>query len=240
MKKLLVLTGFLALALSASAAAQTCPADRAAKDGFSPFEEFHHVMAPAWHEAYPAEDYDALFAAAPKFVECFHAVAEMDPIHKSSGRKEQFIEARKELGDIVEAYAEAAASEDKEKVYALMPRLHDAFEHAASTLLPVHYPEFEGMVITLNLILETHLPKDNEAGVVGSTETLEMKMKQLNSESLPEELVEHKEPIMAEFEAMAADVSKMKQCCDNKDMDGYREHAALLDKRVKKFIETYI
>jgi len=173
-----VLTAGLTLGSDEPAGA-TCPASRAAEAGFDPFDGFHEVMAPAWHQAWPDSNFAELFAAGPKFQKAFQAVAEMTPRFKSTAREKVFAERRAALGELVQAYAEAAKAEDKDKVYALMPGLHEAFEQAAATLLPVHYPEFEGAVITLNLILETHLPKNNTEGITGSTETLVEKLKAL-------------------------------------------------------------
>jgi len=241
-----IICAALTLLIAAGAAASdqtagsTCPSSRAAEAGYNPFEEFHAVMAPAWHQAWPDSNFADLFAAGPKFQEAFGKVAEMKPALKSAAREKVFAERRAALGGLVQKYAAAAAAEDKDKVYALMPELHDAFEQAASALLPVHYPEFEGMVVTLNLILETHLPKGNTDGVNGSTETLVEKLKALTPETLPEDLREHEAAIGAEFGAMSELAARMQKCCENRDMETYREHIKTLDGKVKEFIAKYI
>ena len=222
------------------AAEQTCPAQRSAQDGHNPFEAFHHVIAPAWHQAWPDKDYETLFAAAPKFEEAFAEIAALEPEFKSSVRAEVFANRRTDLKDLIEAYTKAAGQKDEEGVHKILPDLHDAFEQTASATLPVHYPEFEGMVLTVNLIQETHLPKNNREGIVGSTETLEIKIDALTPESLPAELKEHEEAIAAEFEAMSELADQMRSCCDKDDMQGYREHLSALNARIEKFIKAYI
>ena len=241
MKKVLGLVCLLLLAAALGGAEETtCPAHRAAEHGFSPFEAFHHVVAPAWHDAWPDKDYDALIAAGPEFLEAYKGIAELEPEFKSTLRYEQFHENRARLGRIVKEYAAAAEAGDKEKVYELMPQLHDAFEYAAGSLLPVSYPEFEGIVITLNLILETHLPKNNTDGITGSTETLLAKFEHINAETLPEELRENEQQVIARLHSMAAIAQKMKKCCDDQDMDGYREQASTLNTQVEAFIADFI
>lgn len=222
------------------AADQTCPADRAAEAGHNPFGAFHEIMAPTWHGAWPDSNFAALFAAGPAFAEAFKPIAAMNPTFKSDTRKATFETKRTAFAEAVAAYADAAAEGDTTKVYALMPGLHEAFEMAASALLPVHYPEFEGMVITLNLILETHLPNNNTEGIVGSTETLLAKLNALTPETLPVELQEETDAVIADLAFMHEIVVKMNACCTNNDMATYTDLAKSLDTQVKLFIEKYI
>ena len=218
-----------------------CPAHRVAKMGFTAFHDFHEIMAPAWHGAWPDKNYDTLLAAGPKFKEAFAAIAKMEPTFKTKDRKKAFLKARDSFSRIIEMYAAAAKRGDKETVYDLMPQLHDAFEMTASTLLPVSYPEIEAAVITLNLIMETHLPKKNMEGIVGSTETLVARFVVLaDTTSIPDELKERQKEILAEIAAMKKLVLQMKESCDKKDMKSYKEHATELDTKLKGFFEKYI
>lgn len=217
-----------------------CPAHRAAEAGHTPFEAFHHAMAPAWHVAWPEKDFDALFAAGPKFQEHMKGVMELQPEFKTDDRKKEFAKARIEFAQLVEQYAAACEEKDQEKVYALMPKVHDAFEHTASCLLPVHFPEFNGIVITANLILESHLPKDNLEGIVGSTETLAAKCEALSEEQIPEELAGVKDKVWTDLQAMRVTVTEMKKCCDDKNMDEYKTHVKKLEDQLNAFLEAYI
>ena len=218
-----------------------CPADRAAQLGHDPFHTFHKIMAPAWHTAWPDKDYDALLAAGPKFKEAFSGIAKMEPTFKTKDGKKAFLKARDSFSKIIEMYAAAAKRGDKETVYDLMPQLHDVFEMTASTLLPVSYPEIEAAVITLNLIMETHLPKNNMEGIVGSTETLLAKFDGLaDTTTIPDELKGKQTDILTEIAAMKKLAQQMKECCDKNDMEQYKEHAVELDKKLKGFFEKYI
>ena len=218
-----------------------CPADRAAELGHNPFEAFHKIMAPTWHTAWPDKDYDALLAAGTKFKEAFSGIAKMEPTFKTKEGKKAFLKARDSFSKIIEMYAAAAKRGDKETVYDLMPQLHDAFEMTASTLLPVSYPEIEAAVITLNLIMETHLPKNNMEGILGSTNTLLSRFESLtDTTTIPDELQEKKKEILTEIAAMKKLAQQMKECCDKNDMEQYKEHAVELDTKLKGFFEKYI
>ena len=218
-----------------------CPAHQVAKMGFTVFHDFHEIMAPAWHTAWPDKDYDALLAAGPKFKEAYIGIAKMEPTFKTKYAYKAFLKARDSFSRIIEMYAAAAKRGDKEAVYDLMPQLHDAFEMTASTLLPVSYLEIEAAVITLNLIMETHLPENNVEGIVGSTETLVARFVVLaDTTSIPDELKERQKEILAEIAAMKKLVLQMKESCDKKDMKSYKVHATELDTKLKGFFEKYI
>lgn len=218
-----------------------CPAHQAAEQGLTSFETFHNIMAPAWHTAWPDKDYDALLAAGPKFKEAFVGIAKMEPTFKTESRKKAFLKARDSFSQIVQTYAAAAEKGDKEAVYDLMPKLHDAFEMTASTLLPISYPEVEAVAVTLNLILETHLPKNNLEGIFGSTETLVAKFVILSdTTTIPDDLKEKQTDILTEIAAMKELAQQMKESCDKKDMERYKEHATKLDTKLKGFFKKYI
>ncbi|MFQ5500401.1 MAG: hypothetical protein ACE5FH_12095 [Candidatus Zixiibacteriota bacterium] len=241
MKRLLLCAVLLTLCASlANAGESSCPADRAAKLGHSPIADFHDILAPTWHEAWPSKDYDALLEAGPKFAEAFVAIAKLEPTLKTDARMALFTQNRDSLKHMVDQFATAAKSGDKDKVYQLMPDLHDAFEMTASSLLPISYPEFDGMVITLNLIRESHLPKNNMAGIIGSTETLVDKFEGLSEKTIPADLVDVRKELITEFAAMKEIALKAKSCCDKGDMDNYREHIDALGNAVDAVIEKYI
>lgn len=241
MKRIILITIILSVLISSINAQEiSCPADRAAKQGYDPFGEFHHILAPVWHNSWPEKDYDALFAAGPKFSKLFQDIKKMKPVLKTELRQKKFEELRNQFGILIRQFAQACAGHDKETVYKLMPELHDAFEITASSLLPVHYPELQGIVITLNMILETHLPKDNMDGIVGSTETLLRKVSSLDEKTIPVELIPQTENILKEFEAIRKTADNMKECCNKEDIGKYKEHALVLSRLLSQFHNKFI
>lgn len=239
-KPALILSVLLLSVAAAGADEGGCPGHRAAKAGFEPFGEFHRILAPAWHGAWPDKDYEALLTAGPKFAEAFAGIAKLDPTFKTKKRAEQFKANRQAFAKIVKQYADAAEAGDKEKVYDLMPELHETFEQTASSLLPIHYPEFDVLVMTVNLLTETHLPNDSMEGIVGSTETLVAKIECLSKETIPEELSEKEKEIMADIAVMKRLITQMKEYCDKNDMDNYKARAESLNEKVNDFIKKYI
>ena len=220
--------------------AQVCPADKAAEAGHNPFQTFHHVMAPAWHTAYPAEDFAALLAAGPEFEKAFAELRAWDPKLTSDIKKARYQAELAAFDTLVTAYAEKAKVGDSAAVYAMMPDVHTAFERTASALIPVKYKEFDALVVALDLIKTKHLPAENEAGIVGSTDRLVEVAGLLNEETLPHLLSWSAEEVLAELTKVKAIVTEMKKCCDAKDMDNYRKQVALLEAETSVFEEKFL
>ncbi len=241
MKKLFIIAAVLLMAVSASFAGESsCPADRASKIGFDPFGDFHHLLAPVWHDAWPDKDYETLLAAGPKFEKLFEAIAEMSPKLHSEKKVETFNKNRTEFAEAVKKFAEACKAGDKEKAHELMPDLHDTFEMTASSLLPVHYPEFDGFIISFNLLNENHIPSNNIDGINGTVETLAAKVNGLNEKSIPTELQDNKAEILKDFAEINKIVLLMKECCDKKDMKKLKEHTTKLSLFLDDFVKKYI
>ena len=239
MKRSVIVVVFILIAAGARAH-EDCPADRAATAGFAPFETFHHIMAPAWHQAWPKKDYEALLAAGPKFVEAFVAIEQLKPHLKSEVRRQSFVEQRQLFGKLIIKYAEACEQADSVLVYQLMPDLHDAFEATAATLLPVSFPEFEGLVITLDIIVGTHLPGNNVKGLVGSTETLLTKMENLIVAPLPTEFEAAEDEIKPKLEMMRHLVLHMLEALYQNNIKEYIIYATELRVQTDEFIALYL
>ncbi len=241
MKKLILIGVVLLIAASVSFAGESsCPADRATKVGFHPFGDFHHLLAPVWHNAWAEKDFKTLLEAGPKFEKLFAPIAEMNPKLKSESKLEKFKKNRIEFGKAVKLYAEACKAGDKEKAYELMPNLHNTFEMTASALLPLTYPEFDGFVISFNLLNENHIPANNIDGIKGTVATLTAKLDGLNKKTIPTELAGEKVEILKKFSEIKRMVALMQKCCDKNDMETLKGHAKELSLVLDKFVEKYI
>ena len=241
MKKLILICAIIIVAVSASFAGESsCPADRASAIGYNPFGDFHHIMAPVWHTAWAEKDFKTLLEAGPQFERLFVPIAKMEPKLKSDKRNTVFKKNREAYAQAVQLFADACKAGDKDKAYELMPGLHDTFEMTASSLLPLHYPEFDGFVISFNLLNENHIPTNNIEGINGTVETLISKLDGLNEKTIPAELADVKEDMVKEFGKIKEKVALLKECCDKKEMKKLESHAkelsTLLDEFVLKFI----
>ena len=218
----------------------SCPAHAAGEKGHKPFEAFHKVMAPAWHQAWPEKNYTVLLAAGDEFVRCFADIKDMAPNFEADIRLRRFNENRATFGRLVKGYGDACTRHDSNAVFAIMPELHEAFEQTAAALLPLAYPEIEGMAITIGLILDKHLPNNNMDGVIGSTATLHERTRSLSSLSIPAELTSYKRDIMKEVGGLRQLAGQMQENCQTGDMDNYRDRATRYRERLHKFMKKYL
>lgn len=240
MKKVLFIFVLLFTVSSLMAGEESCPADLASDAGYNPFGDFHHILAPTWHGAYPEKDYDALLAAGPKFLEIFKKIEAMKPEFKNEVKKDAFYNNREKFAVIIKDYAKACEAGDKEKAYELMPQLHDSFEMTAAALLPIHYPMMEGFILSVNMLMENHIKFNNKEGIVGTTETLVIKSGGLTEESIPEELKGNKDEILTYFGTIKKIVAEMDSCCKNDDMEGAKAKAKTLSDTVDEFTKKFI
>ncbi|HKK19867.1 MAG TPA: hypothetical protein VJ983_00215 [candidate division Zixibacteria bacterium] len=217
-----------------------CPSTAASNDGQTAFQKFHEVIAPVWHGSWPKQDYTAMFAAGPKFNAAFKPIDNMPVVFKTEVRARTFETNRIEFRRLVKEYSGACANMDSAKVYALLPELHDAFEQTASALLPVKYPEFEGFMVTLELIKDKHIPDNNIEGMIGSSQTLVSKMNELNEKTIPADLTEKKDAILAQFDEMRKIVDQIKVVSDKKDLVDLKVQIRLLDTVARKFQKRFL
>ena len=218
----------------------SCPADRAAELGYQAFADFHAVMAPAWHRAWPDSDFTALFNAGPEFSRLFKPIGLMKPKFNSSSRRDAFLKNRQEFAQVVSDYFEACQKQDREQVYVLMPRLHSAFEATAALLVPISYPELEGIQITINLIKEHHLPEANRIGIEGSTATLAERASRLTIDQLPPDLAARRDEIAPRLEEVRAQIATLQRLLAADDMNGYSTALSGLESSVNRIIAEYL
>jgi hypothetical protein len=239
MKKTLFTTAATILLMAFAASAQ-CPADKAAEGKKSPFSAFHTFMAPAWHTAYPAKDYDAMIKAADGMEKSFAEVAAIEPKMKNVERKAAFLNNRETFAKELKKYVEFAKAGNKDSVYAELPTLHNAFEMTAMAYSPIEFPELSAVMVTTHVIVSKHIPAKNWDGIAGSTETLVTKAESLNEKTLPEDLKSQKEPLLKEFATVQKTVADMKAAADKKDLATYQKLATLLDGKLKELSENYL
>jgi hypothetical protein len=230
----------LIIAATLAAEPQQCPADKAAERGYTAYDAFHKVMSPAWHTAWPAKDFGSLFKAGDEFVSHLKAVDLVVPIMKSKMRAAKFIEARKTFDELVAVYADACKKKDSAKVYELMPKVHDAFEASGALLGPIDFPHLEGILVTIDVILDKHVPDKNMTGIEGSTSTLIAKAKAFDSTMIPEDSKEYA-VVVSSLIARIHEVSrKLAESASAKDMATYTTLGTDLRTEIRTFMAEWL
>jgi hypothetical protein len=230
----------LACYVSLSAEPEQCPADKALERGYTAYDSFHDVMAPAWHTAWPAKDFGSLFKAGGEFASRIKAVDSIVPAMKSKLRREKFIDARKAFDELVTVYADACNKMDSAKCYELMPQVHDAFESSGALLGPIEFPHLDGILITLDVILDKHIPEKNAAGIEASTSTLVAKAKSFDTSMIPVDAHEFTPEVSALMARVDETSGKLAESAAAKEMATYTALCTDLRTAIRAFMTEWL
>jgi hypothetical protein len=217
-----------------------CPAHQAANRGFKLIEELHHIMAPAWHEAYPEKNYAALGEACVKFESLVPKLADLNHIFKIDARKENFNKARTQFIDLVNKGRAAAEEENSTVLYGLFPDLHTRFEEMAFYLLPLHFPEYESFKVVVDLMVDTHLKNEDYEAVTSSLEALKIKNEQLQKAALPEDMKAIEKNVNSDIDAIGAKCRELEEACHSTSAKNVEDCLNKLKVLCDKFEQDYI
>ncbi len=231
------LTSLLMLCgLAMTAAAQ----DNSVQFASDKFEAFHEIMHPAWHDAWPAKDYAALINSGAKFEAAYVPIGKLDPTIKNAARLDKFRKDRNLMGEEVAKFATACKAGDSLKAHEILPDLHNAFEEAMWDLQPLEFKPLDGILVTVDVILDMHVPAENWDGMAGSTETLQMKLAHFQEETFPPELEAVQSEMKVEVAKGAPIADAMKMAAEKKDLAGFRTQAMELKKLLVSVRENYL
>ena len=155
-------------------------------------DEFHEVMYPIWHTAYPAKDYDAL----KKFVEEVNIKAKriysatLPGIQREKQLK--WNEGVMQFQTSVEDYNKFAAGDDNEGLLKAAENLHTKYEMLVRTIRPV-LKEMDDFHKTLYIVYHDYLPNKNYKKLSKVTDLLIKKAKAVTKAKLPARLESKKD-----------------------------------------------
>ena len=155
-------------------------------------DEFHEVMYPIWHTAYPAKDYDAL----KKFVEEVNIKAKkiysatLPGIQREKQLK--WNEGVMQFQTSVEDYNKFAAGDDNEGLLKAAENLHTKYEMLVRTIRPV-LKEMDDFHKTLYIVYHDYLPNKNYKKLGKVTDLLIKKAKAVTKAKLPARLESKKD-----------------------------------------------
>lgn len=155
-------------------------------------DEFHEVMYPIWHTAYPAKDYDAL----KKSVE--EANIKAKKIYSATlpgiQREKQlkWNEGVMQFQSAVEDFNKYASGDDNEGLLKAAENLHTKYEMLVRTIRPV-LKEVDEFHKTLYIVYHDYLPNKQYKKLNKVTDTLIKKAKAVTKAKLPTRLESKKD-----------------------------------------------
>ncbi len=137
MKRNSVLAGLLvavfALALSIGGAAQEQKKEGKHKSKFAEVEKFHELLAPIWHEQYPAKEWSKIRAQGDELVKRKDDVMNIR-LRVKSDAQARVEELRKKFGESVDSLAKIARSGSDDELQKSVAAMHEAFENFADAI----------------------------------------------------------------------------------------------------------
>jgi hypothetical protein len=177
-------------------------------------DEFHEVMYPIWHTAYPAKDYDAL----KKYVEEVNIKAKKIYAATLPGiqREKQlkWNEGVIQFQSAVEDYNKDAAANNNEGLLKATENLHSKYEALVRIIRPI-LKEMDDFHKTLYVVYHDYLPKKDYKKLGKVTDELIKKAKAITTAKLPARLeskaeVLHLAALELEISTLELKISSMK------------------------------
>ena len=174
--------------------------------------EFHKVIYPIWHNAYPKKDYAALRDYVDKINSLFKKVAAAKLPGILRDKKAEWQEGLEALKKTVEDYNKAAAGDDDAALLLAAEELHSKFEMMVRIIRPV-LKEVDEFHRVLYVVYHKHLPSKDFTQIKALSGELKIKAEAITKAELPKRLAAKTDAFnQAAQELYAAAIALEKAC----------------------------
>lgn len=171
MKKLLIsICLFLVLSFCYETFGQTIIDPAEISSTVQELTNFHDVIYPMWHDAYPAKDYDALKGFVPQIKSYMDSINKVKLPGILREKETAWKSQLNELNNSAQNYYAAATSNNNSDMLTATEKLHTSYEKMARVLRPA-LKEIDDFHQTLYIIYHKLLPDskyDEIAGLAGT------------------------------------------------------------------------
>jgi hypothetical protein len=220
-KKIVILISTLfivSIFSSILAQTQTSPQQAAemSKPRLEGLKEFHDVVYPVWHSAYPDKDYQLIKDAVPEFK------AKMEVINKAElpgffrEKNEDFEKKRETLSKAILDLEEKSKGNDNEALLKATENLHTAYEQLARVFAP-RTKELESFHLVLYPLWHEALPNKDFKTIIACAPTLQDKLDTLMKVELSERFKEIAPQFIEKRKALKSSVDELVKACNKKD-----------------------
>jgi len=185
-------------------------------------EDFHSVLAPMWHEAYPIKDFKSIREQAPMFRQKLMALIVIPaPDNMTQEKREAFFTKRQELAFYVDQYEKAAADSTDSALAASFEKMHWGYEELDKVFM-VEIKQLDSFHETLYYLWHKALPAKDYKAVKSTMPVLKAEMDSLMLVKLPGSCYDIKEDFEAKRTALKDAVYQLVDICQkgtNKQID---------------------
>jgi hypothetical protein len=156
-------------------------------------DDFHEVLAPLWHEAYPKKDFKAIREQAPLFQKKLFVLLRAPlPNNLEEEKLDSLFIKRQMLSFYVSQFGMAAADTVDSALASALEQMHGAYEELAK-VFAVEIKELDSFHETLYFIWHDALPKKNYSAIKETVPVLKAEIDSLMKVSLPYGCTKNKE-----------------------------------------------
>ena len=175
MKKLLIsISLFLALSFCFVSFGQTKVDPDEISSKVQELTDFHDIIYPMWHDAYPAKDYNALKGFVPKIKSSIESINKVKLPGILREKEIAWKGQLNELNNSAQYYYAAASSNNNIDLLTAVEKLHSSYEKMVMVLRPA-LKEIDDFHQTLYIIYHKLLPDSKYDEIAGLTGTLTSK-----------------------------------------------------------------
>jgi hypothetical protein len=175
MKKLLIsISLFLALSFCFVSFGQTKVDPAEISSRVQELTDFHDIIYPMWHDAYPAKDYNALKGFVPKIKSYMESINKVKLPGILREKETAWKSQLNDLNNSAQSYYTAAVSNNNNDLLTAVEKLHSSYEKMLMVLRPP-LKEIDDFHQTLYIIYHKLLPDSKFDEIAGLTGTLTTK-----------------------------------------------------------------
>jgi hypothetical protein len=202
----LLFTSFLILSAPAQDKKSHVPDETSAQ--IPVLSNFHDVIFPLWHSAWPEKNIAMIVAALPDVKQFSDSISRVRLPGILRDKEKIWTAAIATLQAIVAGYEKAAAPPDSVKLLDATEQLHSQYEKLIRITRPV-LKEIDAFHQVLYALYHHALPEKDEAAIVALTGSLKEKMSMLENVTLPERLQKRDAAFREARAALAASVKTL-------------------------------
>lgn len=199
-------------------------------DGLS---EFHEVLQPIWHAAYPEKDYQAIKESVPEFKERMEVIQNADLPGFFREKEEEFKKKREALANAVLDFEKKAKGDNNQELLKATENLHTAYEILVRVFAP-RVKELENFHLVLYPVWHVALPDKDYDALIASAPKFQEKMDLLMKVELSEKFKGISKEFTEKRTALNKSLDEFVKACNKKDKKGIEEkldkmHTAYMD-----------
>lgn len=148
-------------------------------------DDFHQILAPLWHEAFPKKDFKSIREQAPLLQEKLLAIVRLKPpVDLPKEKLQSYLTQRQELAFYVSQVTLAAADTVDSALASAFEQMHKSYEELAK-VFTVEIKELDSFHETLYFIWHKALPDSDYQAIKKTIPELKAKVDSLMKVSVP-------------------------------------------------------